>query len=714
MFRADQPINTHKEDLLGRHSFAKARADSMLSYELDDSISVGLFGKWGSGKTSIINMTLEEIKSSPVKKEPFIIKFNPWNFSDQNQLVQQFFKELSLVLCRKDSAGRHIKIGRAIQKYSRFFEPLDYVPTVSFIGKLAKGLKGVGQATEQAGKDGLKNLGALKNEIDTLLRKLDTKIIIVIDDIDRLNNTEIRQIFQLVKSLADFPNTIYLLSFDKEVVINALKKVQEGPGNDYLEKVIQVPFEIPQISKNEVEHFLFNKLDELIKDIPENRWDQTYWGNVYHSGLKYLFHTIRDVNRYLNTLSFGFSLIKDEVNPIDFIAITAIQVFIPGLYKNIRENKELFSGIKDSYRGSESSQKEQETRIENILEPVDIIPREILTDFLQRLFPKMENVGYSHGFLESWRKQGRICSPDLFDTYFKLFIPKDEISLREIERILSTGNNEETFSNELLKLIQENKILRFLERMEDYTNEDIPEENIAPIINALMDVGDLFPEGRGGFFAIKTPMRILRLFYQLSHRYDEHDQRFKLFVNAINYSNRSLYTVVHEVGVQCQQHGKYGSKEKPEPPEKTTVNNEQLDELVKLAANKIYEWAKSGRLEGHNNLLSILFMWRHWNGKDNLKKFVKTQTGCDKGLAQFIKHFLSDVRSHGLSDYVERVSWRISLESVEKFLCLEEVDSRLRKIKASAQFDELEEKEQLAINTFLDTRDGKVKDLSEF
>ena len=326
----------------------------------------------------------------------------------------------------------------------------------------------------------------------------------------------------------------------------------------------------------------------------------------------------------------------------------------------------------------------------------------------------MENVGYSHGFLESWRKQGRICSPDLFDTYFKLFIPKDEISLREIERILSTGNNEETFSNELLKLIQENKILRFLERMEDYTNEDIPEENIAPIINALMDVGDLFPEGRGGFFATKTPMRILRLFYQLSHRYDEHDQRFKLFVNAINYSRQSLYTVVHEVGVQCQQHGKYGSKEKPEPPEKTTVNNEQLDELVELAANKIDEWANSGKLEGHNNLLSILFMWRHWNGKDNLEKFVKSQTACDKGLAQFIKHFLSDVRSHGLSDYVERVSWRISLESVEKFMCLEEVENRLRKIKASAQFDELEEKEQLAINTFLDTRDGKFKDLSEF
>jgi predicted KAP-like P-loop ATPase len=714
MFRSDQPIDTHKEDLLGRHSFAKALAKAILSYDVDDSISVGLFGEWGSGKTSLINMTLEEVKSLSSQKEPFIIKFNPWNFSDQNQLVQQFFNELSLVLCRDDSAERHIKIGRTIQKYSRFFEPFDYVPTVSFIGKIAKALKNVGKATEKAGEESLKNLSAVKNDLNILLRDIDTKIIIVIDDIDRLNNTEIRQIFQLVKSLADFPNTIYLLSFDKDVVINALKKVQEGSGHDYLEKVVQVPFEIPQISKTEVEHFLFKKLDELIHDIPEKHWDQTYWGNIYHSGLRHLLHNIRDVNRYLNSLSFGFSLVKDEVNSIDFIAITAIQVFIPNLYKSIKSNKDLFAGIRDSYRGSDEARKEQEKRFETILNQVDDIPHDILTDFLQRLFPKLENVGHSHGFLESWRKQGRICSPDLFDTYFKLFIPKDEISLREIERILTTGNNAESFSDELLKLNQDEKVIRFLERMEDYTREDIPEENIVPIINALMDVGDLFPDGRGGFFSTKTPMRILRLFYQLSNRFTEHERRFKIFADAINNSTQSLYTIVNEVGVQCQQHGKYGFDEKPEPPDKTTVNAEQLDELVKLALNKIEAWAKSGKLENHNHILSILFMWRRWSDPSHVVQYVQSLIADDNGLMQFIKHFLSDVRSHGMSDYVESIRWRINLESVEAFVDLNEVDKRLRKVRSAPNFKELEEKEQLAINTFLDTRDGKINDLSRF
>lgn len=710
MFRADQPIDTYKEDLLGRHSFAKALAKAILSYEQDDSISVGLFGEWGSGKTSMINMTLEEIKSISAKNEPLIIKFNPWNFSDQNQLVQQFFNELSLVLCRDDSAGRHAKLGRTIQKYSRFFEPFSYVPTLSFIGETAKAVKGVGIAAEKAGEAGSKNLSAVKSELNSLLKEIDTKLIIVIDDIDRLNNTEIRQIFQLVKSLANFPNTIYLLSFDKDVVINALKKVQEGSGNDYLEKVVQVPFEIPQMSKREVEHFLFKKLDELIQDIPEERWDRTYWGNIYHSGLKHLFHNIRDVNRYLNSLSFGFRLVKDEVNPIDFIAITAVQVFIPNLYKSIKDNKDLFAGIKDSYRESENARKEEESRIELILNQVDELQHDILTDFLQRLFPRMENVGYSHSFLSSWRKKGRICSPDIFDTYFKLFIPKDGMSLREIERILSTGNDIEAFSSELLKLNQDNKIIRFLERMEDYTREDIPEGNIVPIINTLMDVGDIFPEGSRGFFATDTPMRILRLFYQLSHRYQEHEKRFKIFADAIKNTKKSLYTIVNEIGVQCQQHGKYGFKEKPEPPENTTVSSDQLDELVSLALRKIEERAETGKLAEHGHLLSILFMWHRWNDPAHVSDYVQSLIKNDNGLIEFIKHFLSDVRSHGMTDYVESVSWRINLESVETFVQLDEVDKRLREIQSTPQYNDLEDKKKLAIKTFIDTRDGKIKD----
>ena len=90
MFHSDQPIKNLTEDLFGRNFFAEAVANAILSYQREDSVSIGLFGEWGSGKTSIINMMVEKIRSISPPNEPIIIKFNTWNFSDQNQLIQQF------------------------------------------------------------------------------------------------------------------------------------------------------------------------------------------------------------------------------------------------------------------------------------------------------------------------------------------------------------------------------------------------------------------------------------------------------------------------------------------------------------------------------------------------------------------------------------------------------------------------------------------------
>jgi len=243
MFKPDQPIYSKKDDILGRNSFAEALGDAILSYKEKDSVVVGLFGEWGSGKTSVINMALEHIDTISENKEderPVIIKFNPWNFSEQNQLISQFFRQLSVSLKRVNYAGEIKEAGEKLETYSKFFEPLAFIPTIGRYAELtSKVFKNVGRAARSWGELKEADLDSIKEELNDLLDKQSHKIIIVIDDIDRLNNTEIRQIFQLIKSLGDFRNTIYLLAFDKYVVINALKKVQEGSGFDYLEKVVK-------------------------------------------------------------------------------------------------------------------------------------------------------------------------------------------------------------------------------------------------------------------------------------------------------------------------------------------------------------------------------------------------------------------------------------------------------------------------------------------
>ncbi len=727
MFRPDQPIDTAKDDLLGRSGFAKSLTDSILAYKDKNSIVTALFGEWGSGKSSVINMALEHLSNAseklPNEQRPIVIRFNPWNYSDQNQLLTQFFREMSVALKRKDYGADAKEAGEQLEAYAEFFKPLALIPDPAGLATVLsiagyQVVKSVGKAATKWGELKSKNLDEVRAELDRRLIKQNRKILIVIDDIDRLSSPEIRQIFQLVKMLGDFPNTVYLLAFDREVVVKALEKVQEGPGDEYLEKIVQIPFELPVISKQEVEALLFSQLDSLIVDIPEGKWDQTYWGNVYHSGLRYFFANIRDVTRYINSLRFTFSMVKDEVNPIDFLAITALQVFEPAVYAGIRDNKDVFSGVfSEGYRGRDAETAQARARCDEVLDRASVLSKERVKEFLEWIFPKLEsiysNTGYGHDWLASWRRAGRVCSADVFDTFFRLAIPKGELSQKEIETIIGLAADENAFTESLMKLKEDGRIVRFLERLEDYTREAIPPERIPSIVRVLMNIGDLFPEGKQGMFETGTPMRILRIFYQLSQRYDDQAQRFELFRDAIVNATDSIHTIVHEVGVQGQQHGKWISKqEQPDPEENRTVNAAQLDELEKLACEKIREWAASGRLNGHPNLVLILYSWQRWcpDGNEAVSQFVRGLVSTDDGLTQFLYAFVGKSYSHGMGDYVGRVDWRINLKSVANFIAVDELTPKVRTIVGSAEFKNLSPDNQRALQTFIDTVDGKVKE----
>jgi predicted KAP-like P-loop ATPase len=496
--------------------------------------------------------------------------------------------------------------------------------------------------------------------------------------------------FQLVKSLGDFKNTIYLLAFDKNVVINALENVQKGFGLEYLEKVVQIPFEVPLISNHEVEDLLIDELTKLTKKLPENKWNQGYWLEIYSRGFMDFFQSIRDVTRYLNTLRFGFELVKNEVNVVDFLAITAIQVFVPEVYYGIRDNKDFFTGVYSYYGEPDESKEKAKKYCDEIISKGKDVPPEVLKDLLIKLFPKLESIYGNNNFgqeeLRNWRKDCRICSPDIFDMFFRLSLPKGELSQREIKRILSLGNNSEPFAQALLNL-EEEKVSRFLERLEDYALSDayIPQENIEPIITALMDAGDSLPEGdlnMSGLYA-----KLHRLFDKLIHRFESYDERFSIFKRAIEKSTRSLYTIVYEISQQEKLHAQSGLKEEP------TVNLKQLKELKKLACNKIQSWVKDNQLAKHKQLAYILLKWKEWGQQEEINNFVNDMIKNDEGLINFITSF------------DEKIDWR-TYKGIEKFVDPKELEPRIRKIFSSPDFPQLEDHEKIAIETFLN---GKIK-----
>jgi predicted KAP-like P-loop ATPase len=222
-----------------------------------EGIVLAVNGPWGSGKTTAVNMIVEALdalqKSDATSGEVLPIRFNPWWFSGQEDLVKAFFAELSAGLDKELSA----KVGEGFRRVARRIASsrdlvvagLGLVPGGSLVKDVAgAAISAVGNL---AGSD--KSLSQLRDELAADLRAQDKRLLVIIDDVDRLPTDEVRQIFRLVKSVADLPNIIYLLIFDREIAERAFEDPSNGLGAKWHEKIVQAAFDLPPVQHIDVQ-----------------------------------------------------------------------------------------------------------------------------------------------------------------------------------------------------------------------------------------------------------------------------------------------------------------------------------------------------------------------------------------------------------------------------------------------------------------------------
>ena len=333
MFFTDEPINDLNDDLLSRSKFANELAKSFLSYHDTYPLCVGLYGPWGSGKTSLLNLIINSIENNQqgfTKEEnPIILKFNPWNYTSTNQLFEQYFMMLSNQL--SSSANKKLRaISKMINEYSSI---LDLLPEGKSVRKI---LDLIAMRIRKHTLEG-RSIEEQKNKIVEYLNETSNKIIVTIDDIDRLSNKDIRMIFKLISTVADFPNTIFILSFDKEIVAKALNQYQND-GEKYLEKIIQVLIAVPPATDTQLEKIFASYFNPFIKDYKGLIFSQNYWERMS----RYVFHMIvnvRDIVRLANTVRLKLNMIGNEINFVDLLMITVIELKEPKFYKWIKNHK---------------------------------------------------------------------------------------------------------------------------------------------------------------------------------------------------------------------------------------------------------------------------------------------------------------------------------------------------------------------------------------
>lgn len=657
MLKEDKTININ-EDTLNRKNFAKNLATNIQNYfnrnEINNCLTIGLIGEWGSGKTSLLNMTEEYLKDSKIK----IIKFNPWIYSSYNQLVEQFFDELIIEF----TDSRDNTLNDYLIRYKLKVNKLELAKKLAVFGtSLINSKAGSGVERFLSSSSEEKNLAYLKKKIDEQFAG--RKVVCIIDDLDRLSKDEIAEMFKLIKIMADFKNMIYLVSFDKDVVTKALKS--DYGGEKYIEKIINVPLKVPYIDYSEladclVKHFKRISIEYKIK-LDFTRLNQFLDFEPYQHGKKcgilYLFKNMRDIIRYINILEFNLELVVGEVNFVDFIVITALQVFHSEIYDKIKLNEFLL--INYHYNIIDEFNREiigiEKSKFEELVNK-----NENLNHILRILFPKMQNP-YMHHPSFSFKNEDfadknlLICHPNHFKAYFKLNSIIKELSEAETDFVVGYINskNESATVMEFTRLYKENKLRIFLENIKNRLDK-IHENKF--FLNFLFNIETLMWEDIFFYNRDEIEKLSLEMIYQIGNM-----DRFNVLKELYQNSNNIILLFDFLDGIKMKNYVPYNYDE-------SLLTDSQINELTEIIKGKFNE-IESNSFVIENNLGEILFMGSKLNSKNKNDSIITELISTSNGLLKLLAAFLpSRENSSQLSICMNRLNKYKNVDEIKKLV----------------------------------------------
>lgn len=497
----DTPVHQLDDDQFQRAPFALRISSLIKNYCSSDSLTIGIYGKWGEGKSSVLNFIQRDLESS---KDIVIVKFNPWLFNNENQILISFFQTLSAALS-KSLKSKGEKLGEFLIEYSSI---IGTIGTLTGIPNTKGWISRIGKKLAN------KSLEDRREAINSILEEADIKIVVMLDDIDRLSNIEIHSIFRLVKLTADFKNTIYVLAFDDKRVAESLSSQYPMGGQDFLEKIIQVPLRLPKAQKSALKNYTINHLN-LVLD--HNKIDIR--DDEAHRFIKFfdqfylpLLDNPRVAVRYSNTIQFSIPMLLGEVNIVDLLILEGIKIVYPELYNYMRDNPILFTknySVDYTYgisadRRLERDQKDAKDELEAFLSKNYSNRKDLILDFLQELFPQLKGVFGNHSFGEgSWRKwytAKRLCSGRYFNRYFTYTVIEGEISDIFFDDLLNRLCGEDFSGNEsnLSEIFQELEIEELILKFQ-FLEEEIAEEQSRLLARNLSLLGDHYPNTKRVF-----------------------------------------------------------------------------------------------------------------------------------------------------------------------------------------------------------------------
>lgn len=385
-----------QEDQLGFDKYVDTLHSIIKDKDFKTPFCIGIFGKWGSGKTSFMHLLEKSLLEGDTT--PYVIPawFNPWRYEKEEHLIIPFLKTIeseiiSYVTSKRTEKKRQILDGiiKAAQKIGHTSEAILYAIKADFkmgpVGIQFDVAKGIDREDalaekqlEKAKKLSDKLLSIYYDVVTELKNAVNEKkfrIAVFIDDLDRCLPEKTVELLESIKLFFDLEGYLFIIGVDKSVITKGISyhyrffepKKQESDGSqiispdDYLEKMIQLPFELPPIEPGRKRMFI----ESLLGDEPEF----SKHSNIIEIGIG---DNPRTLKRFVNFLAFTVRLadtikaniedepketrehkvaIKEYFIPILYIKWSIIVFCFPKVYQDIRGNRKRLIELQAAARG---------------------------------------------------------------------------------------------------------------------------------------------------------------------------------------------------------------------------------------------------------------------------------------------------------------------------------------------------------------------------
>ena len=478
----DEPINSRASDLLGRTRFVERMAHDVLHAPAARGFIVSVMGEWGTGKTSVLRLVEETIGDRAVS-----LWFNPWLFSSTEELISRFFSEMAAQLEGyqdeeiSNLAGRVASYGKALAPFAQILVP--GLGTVMHAG--AEAMRGAAEGKRVSTRERY-------NALADALAEFSKRVVVYVDDIDRLRDDEIREVMRLVKLVGDLPSVVYVLAYDRARVEQALGDDRQQ-GRAYIEKIVQLPHSVPRVRATQLYKLALDDMDAALGDEPFPFFDQRRWGELFRQGVAPMIETMRDARRYANVASLTARLVNEEVTGEDILALEALHVFEPDVHAALPRLANLLTKASRTIGNQQAADEEARATLRPVMEAAR--HPDAVKMLLSELFPAG---AYLFGGTRyepdqrDWRQARRVASSDVLDVFLHASFGEDAVATREVLDIVAALPDPATL-RALLDAVPDDALNNLLDRVEDY-RRDFQEADAA----AMPVFVDLFPRLRLG------------------------------------------------------------------------------------------------------------------------------------------------------------------------------------------------------------------------